>query len=106
MATYQIGGEQVSVVEKAKHKLLHLNQASEMLDEISTQLCWTCDSCEYSSIYDLIDQVLTVLEESKDHMDDMIHEIEDKLEEHEQVMESSKAENEREFNQSINHLLD
>jgi hypothetical protein len=106
MATYQIGGKQVSVVEKAKHKLKHLNEASEMLDDISAQFCWTCDSCEYSSIYELIDQVLTVLEESKDHMDEMIQEIEDKLEEYEQEVEASKQENERELDKNITHLLD
>jgi hypothetical protein len=105
MKKYYINGKEVSALEKAKHKLKQLNEASELLEEISDRCAWADDCAEYNSIKDVLDPVYTAAERAKDEIDEMIYEIEHQIEDHDVRIEAKRIETEEVFDQNIEPCL-
>jgi DNA repair ATPase RecN len=106
MKKYYLEGKEVSALEKVKHKLQQLNEASELLEEFSDRCAWADDSAQYQSIKDAFDDVYTAVERSKDEIDEMIHEIESQIEEMEERKKNSEMELEEEFAHNVEYFLD
>ena len=105
MKKYYIDGNEVSALEKAKYKLKQLNEASDLLEDISDRCAWADDCAEYSSIKSALDPVYTASEHAKDEIDEMIYEIEHQIEDHDEKMEYNRIETEKEFDQNIGPYL-
>ena len=105
MKKYYIAGKEVSALDKVKHKLQQLNEASELLEEFSDRCAWADDFAHYESIREALDSVYTAVEHSKDEIDEMIQEIESQIEDHNVRTESSRVEVLKEFENNIECCL-
>lgn len=106
MKKYYINGKEATAIEKVKHKLKQLNEASELLEDISDRCAWADDFAHYQSIRDALDPVYTAAEHAKDEIDEMIDDIESQLEEMEEKKKYSEAELDEEFARNIEYCLD
>jgi chromosome segregation ATPase len=106
MKKYYIDGKEVSALDKVKHKLKQLNEASELLEEFSDRCAWADDFAHYESIREALDSVYTAVEHSKDEIDEMIQEIENQIEEMEAKKKSTEVELDQEFAHNIEYYLD
>lgn len=102
---YHIKGKEVSALEKAEHKLKQLNEALELVEEISDRCAWADDFANYGSIREALDPIYTAAEQARDEIDDQINEIESQIEEMKEKKENSEAEIEEEFSYNIQHCL-
>lgn len=102
---YYIDGKEVSVMEKIQHKLKQLNEASELLEDISDRCAWADDFAHYQTIRDALDPVYTAAEHAKDEVDEMIQEIESQVESYNEKMEYNRIETEKEFEYAIRSSL-
>jgi len=105
MNKYYLDGKEVSALEKAKHKLMQLNEASSMLEDISDRISWADDFANYNSIREALDPVYTAAEQAKDEIDEEILEIESQIEELNNKKLDAEIEVEQEFERNIKYCL-
>lgn len=103
---YYIEGKEVSVMEKIQHKLKQLNEALELVEDISDRCAWADDFANYGSIREMLDPVYSAAEQARDEIDDKINEIESQLQDMEERKKCSEVELEEEFKQNIQYCLD
>jgi chromosome segregation ATPase len=105
MKKHYIDGKEVSAQEKIQHKLKQLQEASDLLEEISDRISWADDFANYDSIREALDPVFTAAEHAKDEIDEEIVEIENQIEEHEDKKHMALAEVDGEFCHKLNYFL-
>ena len=102
---YYIDGKEVSVLEKIQHKLKQLNEALELVEEISDRCAWADDFANYGSIREALDPVFSAAEHAVDEIGDQIDEIESQVEEMKEKKLNAEAEVEQEFEYNIQYAL-
>jgi DNA repair exonuclease SbcCD ATPase subunit len=105
MKKYYIDDKEVSVLEKIQHKLKQLNEALELVEEISDRCAWADDFANYGSIREVLDPVYSAAEQARDEIDDQINEIESQIEEMKEKKLDAEAEVEQEFAGNIEYYL-
>jgi septation ring formation regulator EzrA len=102
---YYIDGKEVSVLEKIQHKLKQLNEALELVEEISDRCAWADDFANYGSIREALDPVFSAAEHAVSEIEDQINEIESQIEEMKEKKLNAEAEVEQEFEYNIQYAL-
>lgn len=102
---YYIDGKEVSALEKIQHKLKQLNEALELVEEISDRCAWADDFSNYGSIREALDPIYSASEHARDEIDDQINEIESQIEEMKEKKLNAEAEVEQEFEYNIQYAL-
>ena len=105
MKKYYVQDKEVSVLEKIQHKLKQLNEALELVEEISDRCAWADDFANYGSIREALDPVYSAAEHARDEIDDQINEIESQIEEMKEKKLNAEAEIDEEFERSIQYAL-
>lgn len=105
MNKYYIEGKEVSALEKAQHKLEQLNEALELVEEISDRCAWADDFANYGSIREALDPIYSAAEQAREEIDEEINEIESQIEEMNEKKLDAQAEVEQEFEQNIRYAL-
>lgn len=103
--TYYINGKEVSALEKIQHKLKQLNEALELVEEISDRCAWADDFANYDSIRDALDPIYTASEHAREEIEEEINEIESHIEEMNEKKLDVEAEVEQEFARNIQYAL-
>ena len=103
---YYIDGKEVSALEKIQHKLKQLNEALELVEEISDRCAWADDFANYGSIREALDPVYTAAERARDEIGDQIEEIECHIVAMKERKLEAEAEVNQEFEYNIQYALD
>ena len=99
---YYINDKEVSALEKIQHKLKQLNEALELVEEISDRCMWADGFANYGSIREALDPIYTAAEHARDEIDNQIEEIESRIEEMKEKKLNAEAEVEQEFEHNLN----
>ena len=105
MNKYYIEGKEVSALEKAQHKLKQLNEALELVEEISDRCAWADDFANYGSIREALDPIYSAAEQAREEIDEEINEIESQIEEMNVKKLDAQVEVEQVFEQNIRYAL-
>jgi chromosome segregation ATPase len=105
MKKYYIDDKEVSVLEKIQHKLKQLNEALELVEDVSDRCAWADDFANYGSIREALDPVYSAAEQAREEIEDQINEIESQIEEMKEKKLDAEAEVEQEFACNIEYCL-
>jgi hypothetical protein len=70
-------------LDAARDKLIELNQALNVMEEVEERISWACDFASYTCINYALDPVYDAANEAKDKIEEEIEYIENQIEEFE-----------------------
>ena len=77
---------EVSKIDKLKHKIKQLEEAQNLLDDLSFRLYWATDFSEFDSITEALNEPINAVDNAKDEIDEMLESAEEILEEYKQQL--------------------
>jgi len=105
MKKYYIQDKEVSALEKIQHKLKQLNEALELVEEVSDRCAWADDFANYGSIREALDPVYSAAEHAREEIEEQINDIESWIEDMKEKKLGAEAKVEQEFERTIQYAL-
>lgn len=89
--------------DKSKHKLQQLNEAIDLIEDISNRIAWATDFCKYDSINEILNTVYQCVDAAQTELEDNLEELEEAIEQHDDQLKDQEDQIERES--ELTHYL-